>query len=82
MGYTNCKKFARWQAIAALDISTELLLFIFCIALIWGLQMHISHKMVIMISFAARLPYVPLPSSLFHFPNAHLNPYCMELIHL
>ncbi|CRL26708.1 DNA methylase, N-6 adenine-specific, conserved site [Penicillium camemberti] len=50
--------FPRWQAIAALDISTEILLFTFCIALVWGLQMHISHKMVIMVSFAARLPLI------------------------
>ncbi|KAJ5963996.1 uncharacterized protein N7479_003872 [Penicillium vulpinum] len=50
--------FPRWQAITALDISTEILLFAFCVALIWGLQMHISHKLVIMISFAARLPLI------------------------
>jgi hypothetical protein len=61
MGYTNADKFPRWQAIAALDISTEILLFTFSIALVWGLQMHISHKLVIMVSFAARLPYVTLP---------------------
>ncbi|KAJ5744350.1 hypothetical protein N7533_009220 [Penicillium manginii] len=44
------------QSIAALDISIEILLFTFCIALIWGLQMHFSHKIVIVASFAARLP--------------------------
>ncbi|KAF3016616.1 hypothetical protein E8E15_004089 [Penicillium rubens] len=52
--------FPRWQAITALDISTEILLFTFCIALVWGLQMHISHKIVIMVSFAARLPLIIL----------------------
>lgn len=62
MGYTDSDKFPRWQAITALDISTEILLFAFCVALVWGLQMHISHKMVIVVSFAARLPYVR-PSS-------------------
>jgi hypothetical protein len=61
VGYTNADKFPRWQAIAALDITTEILLFTFSIALVWGLQMRISHKIVIMVSFAARLPYVPLP---------------------
>ncbi|OGE56390.1 hypothetical protein PENARI_c003G02958 [Penicillium arizonense] len=50
--------FPRWQAIAALDISTEILLFTFSIALVWGLQMRISHKIVIMVSFAARLPLI------------------------
>ncbi|KAJ5493611.1 hypothetical protein N7463_009698 [Penicillium fimorum] len=50
----------RWQAIAALDISTELLLFTFSIGLVWGLQMPISHKVVIMVSFAARLPLIIL----------------------
>ncbi|KAI2706238.1 hypothetical protein DTO006G1_8843 [Penicillium roqueforti] len=50
--------FPRWQAITALDILTELLLFAFCIALIWGLQMQITHKIVIMVSFAARLPLI------------------------
>ncbi|CAG7937323.1 unnamed protein product [Penicillium nalgiovense] len=72
--------FPRWQAITALDIWTEILLFTFCIALIWGLQMHISHKIVIMVSFAARLPFVP-----FHFPAPFCkintpNPYPYRLI--
>ncbi|KAJ5831698.1 hypothetical protein N7474_000009 [Penicillium riverlandense] len=62
----------RWQAIAALDISTEILLFTFCIALVWGLQMHVSHKTVIMVCFAARLPYVPLPFPKC-FPHAPLH---------
>jgi hypothetical protein len=78
MGLTNGDKFPRWQAIAALDISTEILLFTFCIALVWGLQMRISHKMVIMVSFAARLPYVTLPlpkcsSQTLHETNADLT---------
>ncbi|CAG8895297.1 unnamed protein product [Penicillium egyptiacum] len=50
--------FPRWQAITALDVSTEILLFAFCISLVWGLQMHVSHKIVIMVSFAARLPLI------------------------
>ncbi|CAI7660814.1 unnamed protein product [Penicillium pancosmium] len=50
--------FARWQAIVALDISTETLLFTFSIALVWGLQMHNSHKIVIIVCFAARLPLI------------------------
>ncbi|KAJ5826559.1 hypothetical protein N7447_003322 [Penicillium robsamsonii] len=52
--------FPRWQAIAALDISTELLLFTFSIGLVWDLQMPIPHKAVIMASFAARLPLIIL----------------------
>lgn len=79
MGLTNRAKFPRWQAIAALDISTEVSLFTFCIALVWGLQMRISHKIVIMVSFAARLPYVTLPlptcssQAPFHETNADLT---------
>ncbi|KAJ5188148.1 hypothetical protein N7491_004473 [Penicillium cf. griseofulvum] len=58
MPYTDSDEFTRWQAITALDISTEILLFTFSIALIWGLQMSIGHKVVIMVSFAARLPLI------------------------
>ncbi|KAJ5382188.1 hypothetical protein N7517_000099 [Penicillium concentricum] len=50
--------FPRWQSITALDISTEVLLFTFSIGLVWGLQMPISHKFVVMGSFASRLPLI------------------------
>ncbi|KAJ6166660.1 hypothetical protein N7470_002107 [Penicillium chermesinum] len=64
--------FARWQAITALDISTEIILFAFSIALVWGLQMKVPHKLVIMISFAARLPYALPPDCT---PTIGIQPY-------
>ncbi|KAJ5158022.1 uncharacterized protein N7500_007673 [Penicillium coprophilum] len=76
--------FARWQAIAALDISTEVLLFIFSVALVWGLQMSISHKTVIMVSFAARLPLIIFSalhlSRLKEYTNVH-NPTFTAINH-
>ncbi|KAJ5787566.1 hypothetical protein N7457_002556 [Penicillium paradoxum] len=48
--------FARWQAITAIDISIEILLSAFSIGLIWTLQMQLSHKIIIIVSFGARIP--------------------------
>ncbi|KAE8157297.1 hypothetical protein BDV40DRAFT_52185 [Aspergillus tamarii] len=50
--------FARWQFITAIDITTEVALFIFSIVLIYGLQMAIKPKLVIMMAFASRIPLV------------------------
>ncbi|OGM40511.1 hypothetical protein ABOM_010617 [Aspergillus bombycis] len=69
--------FARWQFITAIDIFTEIALFIFAVVLIYGLQMAIKPKLVIMVAFASRIPLVAFEAvrlSEFHsFTTTH-NP--------
>jgi hypothetical protein len=54
--------FARWQFIAALDIVTEAALFAISLYLIWGIQMSLKSKTIVVTAFGCRLPYVPPPS--------------------
>ncbi|KAE8403185.1 hypothetical protein BDV37DRAFT_250853 [Aspergillus pseudonomiae] len=69
--------FARWQFITAIDIFTEMALFIFSAVLIYGLQMAIKPKLVVMVAFASRIPLVAFEAvrlSEFHsFTTTH-NP--------
>jgi len=53
--------FARWQFIAGLDIVTEAALFSISLYLIWGIQMSLKSKTIVVTSFGCRLPYVPFP---------------------
>jgi hypothetical protein len=48
--------FARWQFIAALDILTEAALFSISLYLIWGIQMSLKSKTIVVTSFGCRLP--------------------------
>jgi hypothetical protein len=55
--------FARWQFIAALDIFTEAGLFFISVYLVWGIQMSLKSKAIVVGAFGCRLPFVlpPLP---------------------
>ncbi|KAE8448817.1 hypothetical protein EG329_008819 [Mollisiaceae sp. DMI_Dod_QoI] len=48
--------FARWQFIGALDIILELALFAISLFLVWGIQMPLKSKSIVVGSFATRLP--------------------------
>lgn len=61
--------FARWQFIAALDIVTEAALFSISLYLIWGIQMSMKSKTIVVTAFGCRLPYVPSPIP--PFPATH-----------
>ena len=50
--------FPRWQFIASLDIVTELALFSISLYLIWGIQMSLRSKTIVVTAFGCRLPYV------------------------
>ncbi|PMD36735.1 hypothetical protein L207DRAFT_532336 [Hyaloscypha variabilis F] len=52
--------FARWQFIAALDILTEIGLFSISLYLIWGIQMSIKSKTIVVTSFGCRLPVIAI----------------------
>jgi hypothetical protein len=54
--------FARWQFIGALDMITELSLFLISVYLVWGIQMSMKSKAIVVCAFGCRLPYLsPLP---------------------
>jgi hypothetical protein len=48
--------FARWQFIGALDIVTEAALFLLSLYLVWGIQMSIKSKAIVVCAFGCRLP--------------------------
>ncbi|KAK1073302.1 hypothetical protein LTR74_002011 [Friedmanniomyces endolithicus] len=49
---------ARWQAITGLDITTEVLLLALPVYLVWGLQMPMRKKTMIIAAFYLRLPVI------------------------
>jgi len=49
-------QFARWAFIAALDMATEAALFIISVYLVWGLQMSMKSKAIVVCAFSCRLP--------------------------
>ncbi|KAK5723232.1 hypothetical protein LTR15_004929 [Elasticomyces elasticus] len=54
---TSCpSQSARWQAVTGLDIITELLLLALPVYLVWGLQMPMKKKAMILLAFYLRLP--------------------------
>jgi hypothetical protein len=51
----------RWKVITALDIITEVALLVLPVELVWGLQMSVRMKLIVISAFWLRIPYV-LPS--------------------
>ncbi|TKA70636.1 hypothetical protein B0A55_05748 [Friedmanniomyces simplex] len=65
--------FARWQVITALDVITEVVIFSLSIYLVFGLQMPVKRKTVIVAAFGLRL-FVILPSILrLHYYSTYIN---------
>lgn len=52
----DCSQSLRWQACTGLDIVTELLLLVLPVQLIWGLQMPLFKKAMIVTAFSLRVP--------------------------
>jgi len=50
--------FVRWKFIGALDILTELALFSISVYLVWGLQMALKSKSIVVAAFGCRLPLI------------------------
>jgi hypothetical protein len=68
------RQFGRWQIITAIDIITEVALFVFSVFLIYGLQMALKPKLVILVAFAARIPCVFLCNRIqLSIPSLHTN---------
>ncbi|KAF2859173.1 hypothetical protein K470DRAFT_278008 [Piedraia hortae CBS 480.64] len=51
---------SRWLAITVLDIASEIILLALPIELVWGLQMSLRHKGIILSAFYLRLPVIGL----------------------
>lgn len=54
----NTSQHRKWEAIAALDIITEALIFFLSVNLVAKLNMKLKSKFMVVIAFSARLPYV------------------------
>jgi len=65
--------FARWQAVAAFDISLEILLFATCVFLIYSLQMTLTKKMMVILAFAMRLPIIIPAAFHVHYLSVAFN---------
>ena len=56
-GVAKCGSlFAQWKAIIALDIATEVGLFVMAVHLVWGLQAAVPTKLRVIFAFGLRLP--------------------------
>lgn len=51
-------RWPKWQAIGALDIVTEVLIFSIAFQLVWSLQMRLKTKIFAILAFSARLPVI------------------------
>ncbi|PYI07823.1 hypothetical protein BO78DRAFT_385747 [Aspergillus sclerotiicarbonarius CBS 121057] len=65
------QQFEKWEYVAVMDNILELMLFLFSLLLVKGLQMPITRKFIVLSSFAVRLPLITF-SSLHLY---HLNKY-------
>ncbi|KAJ4331804.1 hypothetical protein N0V95_009806 [Ascochyta clinopodiicola] len=61
----------KWQAITALDIVTEGLIFLIAVQLVWKLHMRWRAKLLVIFAFSARLPVIMIAAiRLYYFHNA------------
>ncbi|KAF2629358.1 hypothetical protein BU25DRAFT_409253 [Macroventuria anomochaeta] len=61
----------KWQAITALDITTEGLIFLIAIQLVWTLHMRWKTKFLVVFAFSARLPIIMIAAiRLYYFQQA------------
>ncbi|PWY92693.1 hypothetical protein BO70DRAFT_392081 [Aspergillus heteromorphus CBS 117.55] len=59
--------FSKWEYITVLDSIIEMALFVFSLYLVKGLQMAVSRKLIVLSSFAVRLPLIAFASlHLYH----------------
>lgn len=72
----NTPQYVRWIAIEAVGLVIEAALWGYSIDIVWGLQMKISKRILILCAFACRLLYIYpyLPSSSHHLTLGRLIP--------
>lgn len=65
----TCSQFPRWQAITALDVVTELLLFGISLYMLHDLTLETTKKFIVLTAFALRLPSVNQPPHTMHLKD-------------
>ncbi|GKZ22095.1 hypothetical protein AbraIFM66951_008834 [Aspergillus brasiliensis] len=65
------QRFQKWEYIGVMDSTIELMLFLFSILLVKSLQMPTTRKLIVLSSFAVRLPFIVFTSLHLY----HLNDY-------
>ena len=61
----------KWQAITALDVATEGLIFLIAVQLVWTLHMRWKAKFLVVFAFSARLPIIMIAAiRLYYFRHA------------
>ncbi|GKZ28886.1 hypothetical protein AbraIFM66950_001510 [Aspergillus brasiliensis] len=65
------QRFQKWEYIGVMDSTIELMLFLFSILLVKSLQMPTTRKLIVLSSFAVRLPLIVFTSLHLY----HLNDY-------
>ena len=58
---SNIRQYYRWIAVEAVGLAIEVALWALSVALIWGLQMRLHKRAMILASFGCRLLYVIPP---------------------
>ncbi|PYH93789.1 hypothetical protein BO71DRAFT_430614 [Aspergillus ellipticus CBS 707.79] len=67
--------FSKWEYITVVDSIIEMMLFLFSLHLVKGLQMPVARKLIVLSSFAVRLPLIAFASLHLY----HLNHYSYSL---
>jgi len=63
----------KWQAIAALDIFTEGLIFAIAIQLVYSLHMRLLAKFLVVMAFSARLPVIAIAGVRLYYMNERIR---------
>ena len=69
----NLTKFARWSFIAVIDICTEASLFLAACWLVFGLQMPLRLKLLVVLAFSLRLPTIAFCGVRLQFVHETIN---------
>ncbi|KAI0607350.1 hypothetical protein TUN205_08409 [Pyrenophora tritici-repentis] len=75
-------RWPKWQAVAALDIFTECLIFMIAIQLVYSLHMHFFAKFLVVMAFGARLPVIAIAAIRLYYMNGRIrgSSYTFEFI--
>ncbi|KAF2015389.1 hypothetical protein BU24DRAFT_408611 [Aaosphaeria arxii CBS 175.79] len=73
-GFDSCSSmFPRWQAITAIDVLTELAIFIIPLPLLIPLKMNLTSKLLVLLAFSARIPVLAASLTRLHYIGALLS---------
>ncbi|EXJ95667.1 hypothetical protein A1O1_00789 [Capronia coronata CBS 617.96] len=67
------RQFLRWQLITAFDVTTECLLVLLCVIIVWPVQLALFMKCQVVLAFAFRLPVAALSIVHLKFISDYTN---------